>query len=199
MYHQRLAIPEDATNIAPLWRDFVEGRSQANPSIKLKSDFDYQGYVEYQLKRPLSFGFVLETEGQIVGFLFTYVYDEAPPPQVAALTMLENPFIPRRIGSVLGLYVEEVHRQPETIKLLMEAAIAKAEELKVTDIDLLISIEQGGIHALLERFGFIKSAIQYTKHYEITDQNLPNLHPSYPDLETGFLNLEKSSFKDTPA
>jgi hypothetical protein len=80
----------------------------------------------------------------------------------------------------------------------MEAAIAKAEELKVTDIDLLISIDQRGIHALLERFGFIKSAIQYTKHYEITDENLPNLHPSYLDLETGLFNLEKSSLKDTP-
>ena len=186
MYHQRLAIPEDAVKIAPLWQEFVEARSQANPSIKIKSDFDYHGYVEYQLKRPLSFGFVLETEGQIVGFLFTYVYDEAPPPQVAALAMLENPFVPRRIGSVLSLYVEEVHRQAETIKLLMKAAIAKAEELKVTDIDLLISIDQRGIHALLERFGFIRSAIQYTKHYEITDENLPNLHPSYSDLETGF-------------
>jgi hypothetical protein len=59
--------------------------------------------------------------------------------------------------------------------LLIEAAIAKAEELKVSDIDLLITVEQTGIHRLLERFGLRKAAIQYTKHYEITDRELPPL------------------------
>ena len=80
------------------------------------------------------------------------------------------------------MYVQEFHRKPSTITLLTEAAIAKAEELKVTDIDLLISIDQTGIHALLERFGFTKAAIQYTKHYDITGTNLPNLRPSYKNL-----------------
>ena len=64
MYHQRLARPEDAIAIAPLWRDFAQRRSEADPSINLKPDFDYEGYVGYQLKKPLSFGFVLEYEQQ---------------------------------------------------------------------------------------------------------------------------------------
>ena len=81
MYHQRLATPEDEKAIAPLWRDFAEARSQADPSMNLKPGFDYEGYVRYQLKKPLSFGFVLEYEQQIVGFLFTYVYDEASQKQ----------------------------------------------------------------------------------------------------------------------
>jgi hypothetical protein len=179
MYHQRLARPEDAIAIAPLWRDFAQRRSEADPSINLKPDFDYEGYVGYQLKKPLSFGFVLEYEQQIVGFLFTYVYDETPPPQISALEMWENPFIPRRVGAVLGMYVKEKHRKPDTINLLIKAAIAKAEELKVSDIDLLISIDQQGIQVLLERLGFVKAAIQYTKHFNISDKNLPNLHQAH--------------------
>jgi hypothetical protein len=125
----------------------------------------------------------LEYEQQIVGFLFTYVYDEAPPPQISALEMWQNPFIPRRVGAVLGMYVKEKHRKPETINLLIEAAIAKAEELKVSDIDLLISIDQTGIQALLERFGFVKAAIQYTKHFDISEKDLPSLHPAYLRLK----------------
>lgn len=196
MYHQRLATPEDAKAIAPLWKAFSEARSQVDPSMNLKPDFDYEGYVGYQVKKPLSFGFVLEYEQQIVGFLFTYVYDEAPPPQISALEMWENPFIPRRVGAVLGMYVKEKHRKLETINLLIEAAIVKAEELIVTDIDLLISIDQTGIHALLERFGFTKAAIQYTKHYDIIESNLPNLRPSYQDRETAMPSPGRIPLKD---
>jgi len=182
MYHQRLATSEDAIKIAPLWQAFVEARSQADPSMRFKAKFDYQRYVTAQLNKPFSFGFLLEYAEKIVGFLFIYIYDETPPPQISELELLENPFVPRRVGAVLGMYVQEPHRKPATITLLTEAAIAKAEELKVTDIDLLISIDQTGIHALLERFGFTKAAIQYTKHYDITGTNLPNLRPSYKNL-----------------
>jgi ribosomal protein S18 acetylase RimI-like enzyme len=195
-YIQRIATLSDISAIAPLWKAFVEARSQADSSMRLKTEFDYERYVTYQLKKPLSFGFLLEYAEEIVGFLFIYIYDETPPPQLSALEMLENPFVPRRVGAVLGLYVQEAHRKPSTINLLIEAAIAKAEELKVTDIDLLISIEQTGIHALLERFGFTKAAIQYTKHYDITDNNLPNLRPSYQDLEIAVPNPGKIPLKD---
>ncbi|CCQ64819.1 hypothetical protein CWATWH0402_1827 [Crocosphaera watsonii WH 0402] len=61
--------------------------------------------------------------------------------------------------------------------MLVEGAIALAQKLKISDIDLLISIEQTGVHKLLERFGFKKAAIQYTQHYEIKDKNLPPLKP----------------------
>ena len=106
-----------------------------------------------------------------------YFYDEAPPPQTPlALSILENPFIPRRVGAVLGMYVQPSHQHPQAIKLLTDAALRKAEELKVSDIDLLVSEDQKGIHALLTRYGFTKSAVQFTKHFEISAENLPSLH-----------------------
>ena len=196
MYHQRLATPDDAIKIAPLWQAFVEARSQADPSMRFKAKFDYERYVAAQLNKPFSFGFLLECAEAIVGFLFIYIYDETPPPQISELELLENPFVPRRVGAVLGMYVEESHRKPSTITLLTEAAIAKAEELKVTDIDLLISIDQTGIHALLERFGFTKAAIQYTKHYDITETNLPDLRPSYENSGATISNPGAIPLKD---
>jgi hypothetical protein len=83
---------------------------------------------------------------------------------------------------VLGMYVRDAHRKPSTITLLTQAAISKAEELKVSDIDLLISIDQTGIQALLERSGFVKAAIQYTKYFEISGTDLPSLHSSHLKL-----------------
>jgi hypothetical protein len=179
MYHQRLATPEDSNNIAPLWQAFIEARSLADPSMRVKANFDYKRYITLQLSKPFSFGFLLEYADKIVGFLFIYIYDETPPPQISELELLENPFVPRRVGAILGMYIDESHRKPSTIALLTEAAITKSEELKVTDIDLLISIEQTGIHALLERYGFTKAAIQYTKHFDIKGTDLPDLRPSH--------------------
>ncbi|MFM8293339.1 MAG: GNAT family N-acetyltransferase, partial [Microcystaceae cyanobacterium] len=141
-------------------------------------------------------GFLLEYAEEIVGFLFIYIYDETPPPQISELELLENPFVPLRVGAVLGMYLQESHRKPSTITLLTEAAIAKAEELKVTDIDLLVSIDQTGIHALLERFGFTKAAIQYTKHYHITETNLPDLRPLYQNAGSDLSNPGAIPLKD---
>lgn len=196
MYTQRIAKLDDVSAIAPLWQAFAEARSQADPSMRFKVKFDYERYLAAQLNKPFSFGFLLEYAEAIVGFLFIYIYDETPPPQISELELLENPFVPRRVGAVLGMYVQESHRKPSTITLLTEAAIAKAEELKVTDIDLLISIDQTGIHALLERFGFTKAAIQYTKHYDITETNLPDLRPSYQNLGANISNPGAIPLKD---
>ena len=187
-YIQRLATLADTSEIAPLWQAFAQQRTNADSSMKLKSNFDFCKYVEAQLKKPRSYCFILEylsshtsDSKNIVGFLSTYVYDEAPPPELSTeLESLENPFQPRRVGSVLGLYVQEKHRQPENIKLLIDAALAQAEDLKITDIDLLIGEEQRGIQALLKRAGFSKTAVQYTKHYQVTTTNLPSLHPPVP-------------------
>jgi len=49
MYHQRLANLKDVTAIAPLWETFLKERSHHDPSILLKSNFDYQSYVKRQL------------------------------------------------------------------------------------------------------------------------------------------------------
>ena len=138
----------------------------------VKPDFDFEKYIARQLVQPLSRGWVLESNDEnqkiIVGCLFIYCYDEAPPPNLSADILeqdaLENPFQPRRVGSVLGMYVQPEHRKPAAIKLLAEAGIEKAEEMKVSDIDVLVGADQTGIHALLERAGFVKAAVQYAKY-----------------------------------
>ncbi|HAZ44421.1 MAG TPA: hypothetical protein DCZ55_08010 [Cyanobacteria bacterium UBA11371] len=200
-YTHRLATPEDAKSIAPLMSAFAQERESVDPSMLLKPNYDFEQYVAYQLSKPLSYCWVLEyNDGEtelktIVGFFFTYTYDETPPAslpeELRQYQQLENPFQPRRVGSVLGLYVQPKHRKPDAIAQragwhiaqLIEAGIQTAENLKVTDIDVLVSAEQTGIHALLERLGFHKAAVQYTRHYQIpTDGELPSLHPPHPEL-----------------
>lgn len=175
MYYQRRTNLNDAVAIAPLWEAFLMERSHHDPSLVLKPHFDYVLYVKQKLESPSIYGFLIEYGEikDIVGFLFVYVHDEIPSLDYEG--MMDSPFQPRRIGGAIGMYVLEEHRQPEAITLLVESAIALAEELKISDIDLLISTEQTGVQKLLERFGFQKAAIQYTKHYEITGQNLPTL------------------------
>ncbi|MGK7888514.1 MAG: N-acetyltransferase family protein [Leptolyngbyaceae cyanobacterium] len=187
VYSQRIATVEDAAKVAPLWQAFAQKRTQVDPSMRLKLGYEFEQYISYQLQRPFSFFFLLELGGdeisspkEIVGCFAIYFYDEAPPPELDGIDdFMESPFQPRRVGAVLGLYIEEDHRQPHTIKLLVDGAIAKAEELKVTDIDVLVSAEQTGVQKLLERHGFTKSAVQYSRHYQITEtEPLPSLHPN---------------------
>ncbi len=81
------------------------------------------------------------------------------------------------------MYIQPEHRQPENILLLVNAAIKKAELMQVSDIDLLIAADQKGIQAFLKRSGFTQAAIQFTKHYDISNNtNLPSLHPPHPEL-----------------
>ncbi len=187
-YTYRLATLADAEAIAPLWAAFAAERAAIDPSMAVKPNFDFYRYIEHQLTKPLTYTWVLETTNEIVGCLVTYFYDEAPPPALkvewATYQEIENPFVFRRVGSVLGLYVQPEHRQPETIFGLAERAIAQAEELKITDIDLLIGADQTGLQALLKRAGFTQAAMQFTKHYPLTvDRSLPSLHPPLPTVD----------------
>lgn len=191
IYTHRLAKVEDAKAIAPLWAAFAAERAAADPSMVLKPNFDFEKYVTHQLHKPLSYCFVLEHQTsnhpQIVGCIFIYFYDEAPPPILPAEMLeeheLENPFITRRVGSVLGMYVAPEHRQPEGIQLIANAAINKAEEMQVSDIDLLIAADQTGIQALLKRAGFTQAAVQFSKHYQVANNSeLPSLHLPHPEL-----------------
>ncbi|MGK7942997.1 MAG: GNAT family N-acetyltransferase [Microcystaceae cyanobacterium] len=182
MYHQRLANSKEADQIAPLWREFLQQRAKHDPSMVLKPDFDYVTYVQRKLNSPSIFGFLLQwgESQEIVGFLFVYVQDELA--LIDGDFFDDSPFQPKRIGGALGMYIQEKHRQPEGISLLIEAALRKAEELKVSDIDLLISAEQTGIHTILARkFGFQKAAVQYTKHFEVESSELPNLPQKVAD------------------
>lgn len=190
-YTHRLATPEDATAITPLWQAFATERAAANPSMVVKPNFDFHKYVTHQLNKPLTYCWVLEhqTNNQktIVGCLFLFFYNEAPPPNLPPELIqqheIENPFLPRRICTALGLYIQPSHRQPAPIKQLIDAGIQQAEAMQVTDIDLMIAADQTGIQALLERAGFTKSAVQFTRHYSIpTNTELPSLHPPHPEL-----------------
>ncbi|OJJ15747.1 hypothetical protein BI308_24100 [Roseofilum reptotaenium AO1-A] len=176
-YTCRLATLEDAAEIALLWAKFAHEREMADPALSIKSDFNFQAYIVQQLKRPLSYGWVLEDAQKtpsIVGCLLVYCYDEAPPPNLPlewqSEHKLNNPFKPRRVGSVLGLYIEPEYRNPQTIQLLTDAALDKAYEMKVSHLDILVSAQQTGMQAFLNRSGFTKPAVQYTRELAIIDE-----------------------------
>lgn len=206
---QRLARIEDIESLSSLYKSFIQQRSllvkynvesQSNCDV-VKSDFDYNQYIEYQLKQRHHYCFVLEvkTTQEIVGFLLTYAYDESPSPDLKInAPFLQSPFQPRRIGSVIGLYIKPKYRQPSTINLLVEAAIAKAKELKLTDIELLIDVEEKGIQALLKRADFKPTAIQYSRHFEVDDTNLPSLSNNYSTGEEPELVKSKLSVFPIP-
>ncbi|MBP0031185.1 GNAT family N-acetyltransferase [Roseofilum sp. Guam] len=188
-YSHRLATLEDAEQIALLWAEFAAERQEIDPSMRVKPNFDFNAYIRHQLVKPLTYAWVLEVEEAIAGCLIIYFYDEVPPPELpetlAVDQDLESPFISRRVASVLGLYVKPEHRQPEARSSLAKMAIAKAEELNVTDIDWLISADQSGIQALLKHSGFTQAAVQFTKHYQLAPHTeLPRLHPPYPEMDT---------------
>lgn len=194
LYSSRLATLDDATAIAPLWQAFASERAKQDPSMMVTPDFDFTKYVTHLIEKPLSYGWLLEyseseqsLSKKIVGCMFVYFYDEAPPASIPVELLTEhklyNLFVPRRVGSVLGLYVQPEHRHDYAIALVTNAGIQQAEEKQVSDIDILVSSDQTGVQALLERAGFTQAAVQYTKHYTIAhEDNLPSLHPPHPDL-----------------
>jgi ribosomal protein S18 acetylase RimI-like enzyme len=193
-YSHRLATTQDINAIAPLMIAFAQERATADPSIQIKPNYDFEKYVSSQLEKSNSNCWLLEykdpenpSSKPIVGFFFIYVYDEKPPANLPEYLRekqeQENPFIPRRVGSVLGLYVHPKHRTSQGIKLLVDAGLKYAETMKITDIDVLITAEQTGLHSFLERLGFTKAAIQYTRHYDIPPgTELPDIHPPYPEI-----------------
>ncbi|ELS32770.1 MULTISPECIES: hypothetical protein [Pseudanabaena] len=193
LYSSRLANLDDASAIAPLWQAFASERAKQDPSMIVTPDFDFTKYITHLIEKPLFYGWLLEhseseqSAKKIVGCMFVHFYDEAPPASIPVELLTEhklyNLFVPRRVGSVLGLYVQPGHRHDYAIALVANAGIQQAEEKQVSDIDILVSSDQTGVQALLERVGFTQAAVQYTKHYTLDpDANLPSLHPPRPDL-----------------
>lgn len=164
-------------------------------------DFPYETYIEQQLAKDLVFCWLLENVSELsnnegnfgdrtfeIGFLLGRYHDESPPPNLSQNLLdrhrINHPYQYRRVASVLALYVEPKHRNPEAIGLLVDAALQHAESMKVTDIDLMVGAQLSGLQSLLERLGFTRTAVQYTRHYNLPDGiELPNLHPSIPELE----------------
>lgn len=189
-YTYRLAKDTDVREVADLWSAFAKEQEQGNPSIIINQEFNFEDYVQHQFSNNLTYCWVLEQNNEnslndepIVGFLLGRYYDETPPPSLSQTLLerhrLNHPYQYRRVGSVLALYIQPEHRSPESITLLIDAALQHAEFMKVTDIDLMIGAQLSGLQSFLERIGFTRTAIQYTRHYNIQeDTELPNLHPS---------------------
>ncbi|MEM6254090.1 MAG: GNAT family N-acetyltransferase [Cyanobacteria bacterium P01_D01_bin.156] len=188
------AFPEDSKIIADHWKNFVLERTQENPSVAVKDGFDFEKYAAHQISKPLSFCWLLKTQDsslvtdhKAVGFLIGNYYDESPSSNLSqdfrARHRDLHPYQYRRIGSVLAFYVEPEHRTLEAIKLLVDAALQHADSMKVSDIDLMVGAHLSGLHALLEKLGFSRTAVQYTRHYDLPKGiDLPNLHPPLPDI-----------------
>jgi GNAT superfamily N-acetyltransferase len=194
-YTCRLATPEDTAKIAPLMAAFSQERADIDPTRTLKPDFNFQNYISDRIAKPLHYFWLLEhTEPKlpnysaIVGYLFVYAQDEAPPPNLPeelATRYLENRIHePRRVGTALAFYVRPKHRQPKAIKQLIEAGIQQAKDLKVSDLDVQVGSDRKGLQALLERCGFTRTAVHYTCHFNLApDEELPSLHPPHPQQD----------------
>ncbi len=191
-YTTRLATPEDTAKIAPLMAAFSQERSAIDPTRTLKPDFDFERYISAQITKPLHYFLLLEHSEPklpnritLVGYLFVYVQDEAPPPnlpeELATLYLENRIHEPRRVGTALAFYIHPRHRKPNPIKQLIQAGIQQAKDLKVSDLDVQVGADRQGLQALLERCGFTRTAVQYTCHFHLSpDEELPSLHPPHP-------------------
>ncbi|MDJ1178441.1 GNAT family N-acetyltransferase [Roseofilum sp. BLCC_M91] len=192
IYTCHLATQEDTAKIAPLMAAFSQERAAIDPTRTLKPDFDFEGYISDRINKPLHYFWLLEhTEPKlpnysaIVGYLFVYAQDEAPPPDLPADLVHRHHearmYEPRRVGTALAFYIHPRHRKPKAIKQLIEAGIQQAKEWKITDLDVQVGADRQGLQALLERCGFTRTAVQYTCHFNLSpDEELPSLHPPHP-------------------
>lgn len=171
-YSVRLATLADISIIADLWQEFAEDKAMSDSTLSVAPDFNFNEYVESYLSKESTSCFILEGSEILlfpnlpiiknqVGFICTYVYTEFNPFELQSLT----PFKPRNLGAVLAFYIKEEHRRIESMNLLINAALERASELQVSDLDLLIP-EGSEVHNLLNRLGFKKVAAQYTKHLQ---------------------------------
>ena len=188
-YTTRLATQADTDKIAPLMAAFSQERVAIDPTRTLKPDFDFAGYLADRIAKPLHYFWLLEhTEPKlpnysaIVGYLFVYAQDEAPPPDLPAeLVSRDREYRihePRRVGTALAFYIQPKHRKPKVIKQLIQAGIQQAKDLKVSDLDVQVGADRKGLQSLLERCGFTRTAVHYTCHFNLApDEELPSLHP----------------------
>lgn len=195
LYTTALASDSNKSELGKLWMEFANERIQHDPSIAVENNFDFEKYVGYQLAKSLTFCWQLEQTDEnssgdktTVGFLLGRYHDESPPRNLSQTLLdrhrLNHPYQYRRVGSVLALYVQPKHRNPEAIKLLVNVALQHAESMAVTDIDLMAGAQLGGLQSLLEKLGFTRTAVQYTRHYDLPDNiERPDLHPPIPSVD----------------
>jgi GNAT superfamily N-acetyltransferase len=171
-YSVRLATLADVDIIADLWREFAEDRAMSDSTLSVAPDFNFNEYVKSYLSKESTSCLILESSEILLfpnlpsvteqaGFICTYIYTEFNPFDIQPLT----PFNPRNLGAVLAFYIKPEHRQIGSMNLLINAALDRAIELQVSDLDLLIP-EESEVHNLLNRLGFKKIAAQYTKHLQ---------------------------------
>ena len=198
-YTVRMATEADVKGIASLTAAFHQERVAIDPSRTLKPDFDWEHYVRDRISQPLHYYWLLASREAAkqaaeqaaeqaveqhpnVGFLFVFGRDEAPPDDLpAALAQTHQrllPYQPRRLGTALALYLLPAHRNLQAIQQLIAAGIQQARDWSISDLDLQVGADQRGLQALLKRFGFHKTSVQYTLHFDLpADGDLPSLHP----------------------
>lgn len=194
-YTARIATQADVKALASLTAAFHQERVAIDPSRTLKPGFDWEHYVRDRISQPLHYYWLLEhrdvaekdagkdaEQDPIVGFLFVLGRDEAPSDDLpAALAQTHQrllPYQPRRLGTALALYLLPAHRNLQGIQQLIAAGIQQAQDWSISDLDLQVGTDQRGLQALLKRFGFHKTSVQYTLHFDLpADGDLPSLHP----------------------
>lgn len=187
----RMAEMDDAVPLVPLWKEFCRERAAVDPSMILKQRFDYEAFSRYVLGQPLSFCLLLDavptsspdpTDPILAGFLSFFYFDESPPgqsPDAARRGTYDNPFEPRRCCNIFGIYVKPPFRQQGGASLMLNQWVAHTEEMKVSDIDVLISSDQVGLQKYFRTSGFAEAAVQFTRHRNVPrGVPLPNLHAS---------------------
>jgi hypothetical protein len=193
-YQNRTATSNDSNTIAPFVTELCKEWATIDPTRKLKPDFDWQRYTTYLLNQPHTYCILLEhtpdetpDRTTIVGCIVTNFFDESPtpnaPPDQLEHHAIAHPFQPRRIGTVMGFYIQPEHRKAKNVIRLIEAAIDQAFSLEIDTIDVQVFSNRTGIQAYLKRRGFQASNTQYLLSRSIpTGVELPNLHSEAADL-----------------
>ena len=192
-YSHRLATNTDINTIAPMLKTVYQEWAELDRTVTLKPDLDIETHIASLLAKPHTYCILLEdseANSKIIGCLITQYYDESCP---SILTEYEaqqhentRAFLPRRVCTVLGLYIDPAYRdRPAAIQHLIDAGIEQADRIGVNAIDLGVLANLTALHKLLERNGFRQATVQYTMPREIEgDRELISLHePTFSDSD----------------
>jgi ribosomal protein S18 acetylase RimI-like enzyme len=184
-YNHRLATNDDRNAIAIMLKIVYQEWAELDRAVTLKPDLDIETHVASLLAKPHTYCILLEdneANSKIIGCLITQYYDESCPSVLTEYeaTQHENTraFMPRRVCTVLGLYIDPAYRdRPTAIQHLIDAGIEQTDRIGVNAIDLGVLANLTAFHKLLERNGFRQATVQYTMPREIAcDRKLVSLH-----------------------
>ncbi|ELS32771.1 MULTISPECIES: N-acetyltransferase [Pseudanabaena] len=184
-YSHRIATNKDINEIAPMLKTVYQEWAELDRAVTLKPDLDIETHIASLLAKPHTYCILLEdseTDRQIIGCLITQYYDESCPSILTEYEVQQHEntrvFIPRRVCTVLGLYIDPAYRdRPAAIQHLIDAGLEQTDRIGVNAIDLGVLANLTAFHKLLERNGFRQATVQYTMPREIEgDRELVSLH-----------------------